>query len=217
MDELTMLTLYDYLPSQNAWKIRQLLGALDCPYKTELISIFEGEGHADEFLRINPWGAVPAIRLDDDRVLSESSAILWHLGRGTRFLPDDPFQGAKAVQWLSFEIDYVQNSLGSLRYWTLTDKLGARPADMVTGKRATAERALAILDREFAERPFILGDALSIADIALYAYAHLAEDARLDVRGLTHFLAWTERFRSESPFLAEVHPYAIDPHSSGEL
>lgn len=75
-----MLTLYDYLPSQNAWKVRQILRHIDMTHRTEIISIFEGQGQDAAFLGINPWGAVPAIELDDGRVLSESNAILWFLG-----------------------------------------------------------------------------------------------------------------------------------------
>ncbi|HKE47260.1 MAG TPA: glutathione S-transferase N-terminal domain-containing protein, partial [Rhodanobacteraceae bacterium] len=98
-----MLTLFDYLPSQNAWKVRQLLNHLGMPYRTESISIFEGEGQRPEYLAINPTGAVPAIRLDDGRVLAESNAILTFLAEDTPYLPKDRFERAKVAQWLSFE------------------------------------------------------------------------------------------------------------------
>lgn len=86
-----MLTLYDYLPSQNAYKIRLLLHQLDRPYRTRLISIFEGEGQNPDYLRVSPTGAVPAIELDDGRTLAESNAILLYLAEGTSFLPADSF------------------------------------------------------------------------------------------------------------------------------
>src|SRR5262245_46702924 len=89
--EPTVLTLFDYLPSQNAWKVRQLLHHLGTPYRTELISIFEGEGQRPDYLAINPTGAVPAIRLDDGRVLAESNAILMFLAEDTPYLPKDRF------------------------------------------------------------------------------------------------------------------------------
>ena len=98
-----MLTLFDYLPSQNAWKVRVLLNHLGCPYRSVPVSIFEGEGRTDAFLRINPTGTVPAIRLDDGRVLAESNAILAWLAEGTPYLPPDPFDRAKVQQWLHFE------------------------------------------------------------------------------------------------------------------
>ena len=113
-----MLTLFDYLPSQNAWKVRQLLHHLGQPHQTVLISIFEGEGRTDAFLRISPAGTVPAIRLDDGRVLAESNAILMYLASGTRYLPDDTFERAKIAQWLCFEQERVESVIGSLRQAT---------------------------------------------------------------------------------------------------
>lgn len=212
-----MITLYDYLPSQNGWKVRQLLHHLEIPYRTEIVSIFEGEGQRDEFRAINPWGAVPAIRLDDGRVLSESNAILWYLSGGTRYRNPESFAEAKVFQWLSFETDYVQPSVGSLRYWTLTGKLGARSPDLVAGKRETAIRALRILDEQLADRDFIAGPTYSIADISVFAYAHLAGDAEIPTAQLGNFQRWVGRIRTQDGFLAEMFPYSIDPHASAEL
>jgi glutathione S-transferase len=212
-----MLTLYDYLPSQNGYKIRLLLNQLDRPYRTETVSIFEGEGQRPEYLAINPTGAVPAIRLEDERVLAESNAILFHLAEGSRFLPADSFQRAKVLQWMSFEADYVQSTAGSLRYWTLTDKLGRRPAAMIEAKRQGALKALAALDRELAQRPFIVGDDYTIADISLFAYTHVARDADLPLGNYRNVIAWIDRVRSQPRFLDRVYPYSIDPHSSREL
>jgi glutathione S-transferase len=212
-----MLTLYDYLPSQNGYKIRLLLNQLDRPYRTETVSIFEGEGQRPEYLAINPTGAVPAIRLEDGRVLAESNAILFHLAEGSRFLPADSFQRAKVLQWMSFEADYIQSTAGSLRYWTLTDKLGRRPAAMIEAKRQGALKALAALDRELALRPFIVGDDYTIADISLFAYTHLARDADLPLGNYRNVIAWIDRVRSQPRFLDRVYPYSIDSHSSNEL
>ena len=128
-----MITLYDYLPSQNGWKIRQLLQMLALPHRTRLVSIFEGAGQSPDYLAINPTGAVPAIVLADGRALAESNAILWYLAEGTALLPDERFARAKVAQWLSFEADYVQSSIGTLRHWILTGKAARRPA----GRRNT--------------------------------------------------------------------------------
>jgi glutathione S-transferase len=212
-----MITLYDYLPSQNAWKVRQLLHHLAVPYQTEFISIFQGRGQEVSYLAVNPWGAVPAIRLADGRVLSESNAILWYLSGNSVYRPDDPFAQAKVFQWLSFEADYVQTSVGSLRFWTLTGKLPARPMALIEGKRAAATKALAILDRELGTRPFIAGETYTIADISVFAYAHLASDVGLSTSHLPAFEAWVARVRAQQGFLAEMYPYSIDPHSSVEL
>jgi glutathione S-transferase len=104
----------------------------------------------------------------------------------------------------------------ALRYWTLTGKIPARPRSLIDGKRATAIRALDILNRELSARPFIAGD-YSIADISLFAYAHLAGDAGIATAHLPAFESWVTRVRSQNRFLAEMYPYSIDPHSTKEL
>lgn len=212
-----MLTLYDYLPSQNGYKIRLLLNHLGREYRRQNIGIFEGEGQRLEYLAINPTGAVPAIRLDDGRVLSESNAILFYLAEGTDYLPVDPFDRARVLQWMSFEADYIQPTAGSLRYWTLTGKLPRRPREMIEGKRAGALKALAALDRELAERAFILGERYTIADMSLFAYTHVARDAELPLDDFRNVIAWIERVQRQPGFLDRVYPYSIDPHSVHEL
>src|SRR5690242_3529180 len=167
-----MLTLYDYPPSQNAYKVRLLLHHLGTPYRTEQISIFEGEGQHPEYLAVNPTGAVPAIRLEDGRVIAESNAILCYLAEGTRFLPDDRYARAKVLQWLFFEQNYVEPQIGTLRHWTMTGKLAARSAEMIEARRAASLKALRILERELATRPFLAGADYTIADMAIFAYAH---------------------------------------------
>ena len=210
-----MLTLYDYLPSQNGWKVRQLLHHLAIPHQVEIVSIFEGEGRRPEFLAINPTGAVPAIRFDDDRSLSESNAILFHLARDTALLPADPFAQAKVLQWMSFEADYVQSTLGAVRHWRMTGK--ARPADIIAARQAAGRRALAALDLELVERPFLVDSGYSIADIAIYAYGHLADEAGVPLEHFVNVAAWAERVRGQPGHLAERYPYSIDPHSAREL
>jgi len=212
-----MLTLFDYLPSQNAWKVRQLLNHLQRPYRTEYVSIFEGEGQRPDYLAVNPTGAVPAIRLDDGRVLAESNAILAFLADGTSYLPDDAFGRAKVLQWLSFEGNYVEPAIGTLRHWIMTGKDARRPEALIESRRAGSLKALRILDRGLASRPFIAGDAYTIADISLFAYTSRAHEAKLPLDDFTNVVAWIGRVEAQRGFLAKTYPYSIDPHSSGEL
>jgi glutathione S-transferase len=211
-----MLTLYDYLPSQNAYKVRLLLNHLQLPYRTEIVSIFEGEGQHPDFLDVNPTGAVPALRLADGRTLAESNAILTYLAHGTRYLPDEPFAHAKVQQWMSFEQDYVV-SIATLRHWTMTGKLARRTPALVERHRAVARKALAILERALAGRPFIAGDAYTIADMSVFAYVHLAEEAGLALSDHPAVVRWIELVRSQPDFLAQCYPYSVDPFSAGDL
>ncbi|TSD84675.1 glutathione S-transferase family protein [Mycobacterium sp. KBS0706] len=212
-----MITLYDYLPSQNAYKVRLLLSQLQLLYRTEIISIFEGEGQRPEYLAINPTGAVPAIKLDDGRVIAESNAILVFLADGAPYLPDDRFARAKVLQWLSFEGDYVQSTIATLRHWVMTGKAARRPAALVEAKREGSLKTLAILDRELSQRPWLAGPAYSVADIGVFAYVHRAEEADLPLPDFPNVTAWIDRVRSQPRFLAETFPYSIDPHSAKEL
>lgn len=212
-----MLTLFDYLPSQNAWKVRLLLNHLGRSYRTEIISIFEGAGRSEAYLKVNPTGTVPAIRLDDGRVLAESNAILAYLADGTEYLPADPFERAKVQQWLHFEQERVESVIGSLRFWTLTGKLARRPPALVEMKRKAALRTLGILERELATRAFLANDRYSVADMAVFAYASRAEEAGLSLDPYPQFRAWVGRVEAQPGFLASMHTYGEDPHSAGEL
>ncbi|TIU09192.1 MAG: glutathione S-transferase, partial [Mesorhizobium sp.] len=98
-----MLTLYDYLPSQNAWKVRVLLGLLGIAYETRIVSIFEGESRTEAFLKLNPAGAVPVLAVENGAAIAESNAILACVAEGTPYLPADRLARAKAMQWLFFE------------------------------------------------------------------------------------------------------------------
>ena len=210
-----MLKLYDYLPSQNAWKVRALLNHLGRQYETVEVSIFEGKGQEPAHRAINPTGAVPGLQLDDGRVLSESLAILCYLAEGTPYLPADAYERAKVLQWLSFENDYLQNSIGSLRFWKLTGK--QRPHELVHAKVHIGMRCLVILEEALEKSAFLVGGRYTIADIACYAYTHLAEEAGLPLRHCPNVVAWLARVRAQPGFLDRVYPYSVDPHSTGEL
>jgi glutathione S-transferase len=204
------MILYDYRPSQNGWKIRVLLGLLWQPYETREVSIFRGEGQTGAFLKLNPTGAVPVLQLEDGRTIAESSAILIYLAEGTQYLPADRYMRAKINQWLSFEQYHVEPVIGSLRFWTLTGRLELhRP--MVDSKRAGATRALVSIDRALSGTHFLVGDRLSIADIALYAYTHLAGDCGFDPRTYPALSAWLTRVAEAIGPGYPVYPYTVDP------
>ena len=209
-----MLTLYDYLPSQNGWKIRVLLGHLEIPYRTQPVAIFEDESRTEAYFKINPAGAIPALELDDSRTIAESNAILTYLAEGTPLLPADRYLHAKTMQWLFFEQYYVEPVIGSLRYWTLTGKLD-RHAGMVDSRRKMGRRALDTLERQLATTAFLVGSDFTIADIAVYAYGHRAEDAALALAGYPTVTAWIARVAAKVGPGYPVHPYSIDPRSAG--
>ncbi|HET6724898.1 MAG TPA: glutathione S-transferase family protein [Gammaproteobacteria bacterium] len=211
-----MMKLYDYLPSQNAYKVRLLLNHLGIEYETVPVSIFEGAGQARDFLEKNPVGAVPVLELEDGRVLPESNAILMYLAEGTRYLPSDPWLRAQVARWLFFEEDYVQNGIASLRHWVMTGKLANRSQEAIEGKRALGLKTLSILDDWLAVHEFF-AESYSVADMSLFAYVAFSNEADLPMHNYPNVVSWTERVRAQPGFLATVHPYAIDPSSGNEL
>lgn len=212
-----MLLLYDYLPSQNAYKVRLLLAHLELPYEQKLVSIFEGESHTPGFLAMNPAGAVPVLEVAPGEFVAESNAILCYLADGTPFLPSKRLARARVLQWLFFEQDYVQSTIATLRHWTMTGKLARRVPEEVARRRSGGEHALDAIERGLERSRFLGSDRLTIADIAVYAYAHRAEEAGYDLGKRTAFRAWVARVEAEPRHIAEQFPYSIDPHSAKEL
>jgi glutathione S-transferase len=192
-----MVTLHEYTPSQNCWKVRVLLDLLGIPYRSQPVAIFSGESRTPEFLALNPAGSTPALTLDDGRAIAESNAILCYLAEGTRYMPaanspDGRFARAKVMQWLFFEQYYVEPVIGSLRFWTLTGRLESNAA-LVEGKRDAAMRALSALKRTLQASQFLGGSDFTIADIANYAYVHLAADCGFPLAGFPAIARWVDR------------------------
>lgn len=212
-----MLTLYDYLPSQNGYKVRLLLHHLGREYHTVVVSLFEGQGKQAVFLAKNPAGAIPVLELENGETLSESNAILCYLAEGTEYLPNDAWQRAQVLRWLFFEEDFIQNDLASLRYWTLTGKLGQRPAEVVKAKNARSLRSLRILNRWLESREFLANSKYSIADMSVYAYTAFGEEGGIPVNQYPAVVNWIKRVRTQPGFLNKTYPYSIDPHANLEL
>ncbi|HEX7046104.1 MAG TPA: glutathione S-transferase family protein [Gammaproteobacteria bacterium] len=212
-----MLKLYDYAPSQNAYKVRLLLNHLGRDYETVPVSIFEGEGKTLAFLEKNPVGAVPVLELEDGRTLPESNAILLFLAEGTPYLPDDPWLCAQVARWMFFEEDHVQNGIASLRHWTMTGKLARRSAEAIETKRAASIKSLAILDEWLRSREFLVECGYTIADMSVYAYVGFADEAGLDMQDYPNVVNWITRVQAQPGFLKTMFPYSIDPASVNEL
>jgi glutathione S-transferase len=199
------MRLYDYAASGNCYKVRLLLALLGQPYERVPVDIFAGETLSDEFLALNPTRETPVLELDDGRVVTQSNAILWFLARGTRFLPDTPFGEALVVSWLSFEQERVMAGIGAPRFWRLTGREESRP-DAFRDRVALGEQAIATLERAFADHDFLAGE-LSIADVSVFAYAHVAPDVGIDLDAYPAVSAWIERIRAQPGFVDDYLPY----------
>ena len=187
-----MLRLYGYPDSGNAYKIRLLLSQLGQPFERVEIDIREGTTRRPEFLAKNPNHRIPLLEWPDGRRLAESNAILFHLAEGTPFLPDDAWERAETMQWMFFEQYSHEPFIAVVRAWHHNDQVeenrSALPAKMEGGYHA-----LDVMDQHLKTRNFFAGDGYSIADIALYAYTHVADEGGFDLAGYPAVGAWLER------------------------
>lgn len=197
---LAPVRLYDSLISGNAYKCRLILHKLGVPCERVELDIDRKETRTPDFLAKNPNGRVPALELEGGVVLPESNAILWYLAEGTPYLPDDRLERAQALQWMFFEQYSHEPNIAVVRHWALHHGSTTQEPSIVA-KRALGYDALAVMDGHLRERRFFVGDRLSIADIALYAYTHVADEGGFDLSGYPAVLAWLDRVAAEDPHI----------------
>jgi len=191
-----VLRLYDYLASGNAYKVRLLLHQLGMPFERVEMDIVRGETRTPEFLAKNPNGRVPTLELEDGTHLAESNAILFYLAEGTPFLPADRLERALALQWMCFEQYSHEPNIATVRFWLHTGLDDERRA-MLPLKRRLGHDALAVMDGHLRARSFFVGERYSIADIALFAYTHVAGEGGFDLAPYAAVRAWLDRVRAQ--------------------
>jgi glutathione S-transferase len=191
-----MLRLYDYLESGNGYKVRLLLHQLGIPFERVELDIVKGETRTPAFLAKNPNGRIPALELEDGTCLPESDAILWYLAEGTPFLPAERLARAQVLSWLCWEQYSHEPNIATLRFWTHAGFLAQRAA-LVPGKREAGVAALGLMEGHLAKRSFFVGERYTIADIALYAYTHVAEEGGFALAPYPAIRAWLARVAAQ--------------------
>ncbi|HYG88242.1 MAG TPA: glutathione S-transferase family protein [Azospirillum sp.] len=197
-----MLRLYDNLSSGNGYKCRLLLHKLGIPYERVELDIDRAETRTPAFLAKNPNGRIPALELEDGTVLPESDAILWYLAEGTRYLPGDRLGRAQVLQWMFFEQYGHEPNIATVRYWIThhVEMTEERTLALPT-KRRLGYDALGVMEGHLAARPYFVGEGLTIADIALYAYTHVAHEGGFDLTGYPNVRAWIDRVAADAPHI----------------
>lgn len=193
-----MLSLYGMTSSGNCYKPRLLLAKLGRPFRHVEVNSITGETRTSDFLALNPNGKVPLLHLDDGRLLAESNAMLLHLAEGTRFLPADAYERALVYQWLFFE-QYSHEPYIAVRRALI---VYPERASQATPERMAAlldggNKALSVMEAQLARTPFLAGDRLSVADIALFAYTQDAALAGYDMDDFPQVSAWLDRVRAD--------------------
>ncbi len=197
------MRLHDYAASGNCYKVRLLLALLDRPLERVSVDIFAGDTLGPAFGRLNPARETPVLELDDGSALVQSAAILWFLAEGTALLPEDPLERAQVVRWLQFEQEWMMPGVGAARFYTLT----GRNPDVVPARVGRGRTALDMLEAALAGRHWIVGERPSIADLALFAYAHVAPDAGIDLEPWPGVQAWIGRIEALPGFMDDYVPY----------
>jgi glutathione S-transferase len=198
-----VIRLYDYLPSGNGYKVRLLLTQLGIQFERFELDIIKGQTRSPEFLSRFPNGRIPAVELDDGRLLFESNAIILYFAEGTSFLPADRFQRAQVFQWLFFEQYSHEPYIASVRFLVMYPQVpDPRRAILESLMRPRGYDALAVMEAHLKSREWFVGERYSVADIALYAYTHVADEGGFDLAGYPAVRAWLERVKSQPRYIS---------------
>jgi glutathione S-transferase len=173
------MKIYGDQNSGNCLKVKWLCDALALPYRWIDIDIVKGESRTPDFLKLNSWGQVPAVAFDDGRTLAQSNAILRYLARDSDFIPADGFAAAKMDEWLFWEQFSHEPYIASCRFQIVY--LGKKFAELDAEKVRRGYLALDHLERRLGSARFLLGEACSLADIALLAYTRVAHEGGFDL------------------------------------
>jgi glutathione S-transferase len=191
--------LYNVAYSGNSYKVRLLLAQLGIPCEIVEVDILNGGSRTAEFLKINPNGRTPVLD-DDGFVLAESNAILTYLARGTKYLPDDRRKFALVFQWMFFEQYSHEPYIATSRFWLQHKPDSPEKTALLASKREGGWAALKIMEEHLAKHDFFVGD-YSIADIALFAYTHVAGEGGFPLDAFPKIRVWIERVRAQPGFV----------------
>ncbi len=191
------MRLYDSPVSGNCYKVRLILAHLGRPYERVEIDVLSRDDRPQKLGRKNPILRIPILEMDDGRCVGESNAILWHLADGTPYLPSDSFERIQVLQWLFFEQNNHEPNIAVARYWIAILGEEEKYRDALVMKSEGGCRALSIMEGHLKAHPFFVGGRYSIADIALYAYTHVAPEGGFDLKAYPAIRAWLSRVREQ--------------------
>lgn len=203
------LTLHEDPRSGNCYKIRLTAALLGVPLATRSYDIMQGETRTPEFLaKVNPNGRIPVLQIGEGagaRFLPESNAACWYLAHGSALIPQDRFAQADMLRWMFFEQYSHEPNVATLRFWLRfvgEARLSAEQRGQMMAKRMAGCAALDLMDRHLAGHAFFAGDTVTLADIALFAYTHVAEEGGFGLGDYPHVGAWIARVQALPGFVA---------------
>jgi len=196
-------TLHSTQTSGNCYKPRLLMRQLGIGFRLVDTDATKGETRTPEFLALNPNGRVPLLILPDGRRLAESNAMLLYLAEGTRYLPTDRYDRGVCYQWLFFEQYEHEPTIAVARSWLAIypDRIGKATPDQIADWHRRGNRALAVMEKQLSGSDWLAGSAYSVADIALYAYTHLAHEGGFDLAPYPGIAAWLKRVEAQPGYV----------------
>jgi glutathione S-transferase len=196
-----MIRLYDFLPSGNGYKIRLILSQLRIPFELIEVDIVKGESRTPTFLEKNPNGRIPVVEFEDGRILAESNAILFYFATGSRYLPEDRFEKAQVLQWMCFEQYSHEPNIATARFWLHHSGVSEERRGAFAEKQRLGYAALGVMERHLSRHAYFVAERYSIADIALYAYTHVADEGGFDLSDYAAVRSWLDRVRSQPGYV----------------
>jgi glutathione S-transferase len=188
-----MIRLYDYLSSGNGYKVRLLLTLLAIPFERVELDIVKAETRTPEFLEKNPNGRIPLLETEDGKLLAESNAILFYLAEGTSYMPNDPFARAQVMQWMFFEQYSHEPNIATVRHWIMHRGVSKEQREALAHQQKQGYAALQVMEKQLQNHEFFVAERYSIADIALYAYTHVASQGGFELESFPAIRTWLDR------------------------
>jgi glutathione S-transferase len=188
--------LYDNPLSGNCYKVRLILALLGIEFERRELSVVDRSDREEVLGGLSPSHNVPTVVLEDGRSLAESNAILWYFADGTRYLPDDSYRRAQVLQWMFFEQYKHEPAIAVLRFWVSILEEPPPGAD-VEARRTAGRAALEAMERHLGDREYFVGGRFTIADVALYAYTHVAPEGGFDLGPYPAVRTWLERVAAQ--------------------
>jgi glutathione S-transferase len=189
--------LYNSPVSGNCYKVRLLAAHLGIPLELQHMDVVDRSNRREVLGALNPALRVPTLVFDDGRPLAESGAIIWHLGESSRFIPADPYERAQVLQWMFYEQYELEPSLAVVRFLVAYSGRPEEYAELIAQRTKSGYKVLDTLEAHIGSREWFVGDAMTLADVALYAYTHVAPEGGFDLAPYPGIRAWCERVATQ--------------------
>lgn len=193
---IPQVLLYENPVSGNCYKVRLILSLLGIEFERRQLSVVDYSNRAEVLGGLSPSLNVPTVVLEDGRPLAESNAILWYFAEGTRYVPDDPYERAQVLQWMFFEQYKHEPGIAVVRFWVSISN-DPPPAAEIEARRSAGYAALKTMERHLSDCEYFVAERFTIADIALYAYTHVAPEGGFDLEPYPAVRAWLERVAAQ--------------------